>query len=110
MRSPTMQYQHILFEERVGIARLALNRPPTLNALNRAALEEIAAALDHIQGQATARALLITGQGRAFCSGADLSPGAWGEPPARETEIDAGLYLETHFNPLLERLFALRVP
>lgn len=63
-----------------GIARLTLNRPESLNALNDAMFHEIPAAIRRASA-AGARALLITGAGRAFCSGADLvDDGAWHLP------------------------------
>lgn len=103
-----MNYQHILFEEADGVAKLSFNRPRSLNALHRDLLQEVRHAVDHLSPRA--RALLIAGAGRAFCSGADLSPGAWGGESLPAAEGDAGAILETHLNPLLEQLFALPIP
>ncbi len=109
-----MSYEHILFEEADGVATLTINRPQMLNALHVGVIAEMIHAVDRVADEGTARALLLTGAGRAFCSGADLAGGGAGgggggsKLPAGP--VDAGKVLETHFNPLLERLFALPVP
>lgn len=106
-----MTYQHILFDEADGVATLTINRPQALNALHVGVVAEMIDAVDRVRDEGTARALLLTGAGRAFCSGADLSGGGAGGGDGQGSgQIDAGKVLETHFNPLLERLFALPVP
>ncbi len=102
-----MAYDHILFDEADGVATLTLNRPAALNALTVDLLAEMIDAVDRVRDEGTARCLLLTGAGRAFCSGADLATGGATGGGARP---DAGSRLETHFNPLLERLYALPVP
>jgi enoyl-CoA hydratase/carnithine racemase len=59
-----------------GIATLTLARPEALNAFNAAMHREFTAALDIVDQDDTIRALIVTGAGRAFCAGADLSDGA----------------------------------
>jgi 2-(1,2-epoxy-1,2-dihydrophenyl)acetyl-CoA isomerase len=93
-------YQTIAFEVTNGIATLALARPERLNALIPLMTEEASDALDRLAASG-ARVLLITGQGRAFCSGADLQQGI---------PEDAGRVLETHYNPFLEKLMSLPTP
>jgi 2-(1,2-epoxy-1,2-dihydrophenyl)acetyl-CoA isomerase len=106
-----MAYEHILFDEADGIATLQLNRPQALNALHIGVIAEMIDAVDRVRDEGTARVLVLTGAGRAFCSGADLAGGgAGGGGGKRSGPPDAGAVLETHFNPLLERLFALPVP
>lgn len=87
----------------VGIIRL--NQPAMLNALSTHTVDEINAALDQLLPDA--RAILLTGNGRAFCSGADL-----GVAPVVDQEglPDVGSVLETHANPLMKRLRHLPVP
>lgn len=87
-----------------GVAELTLNRPETLNALTLQMVDELRDAVDHVGKDRAIRTLLLTGAGRGFSSGADLG-GAVDVKP-----IDAGECLETHFNPLLEELFALAKP
>lgn len=105
-----MTFQHILWEEADGVATLTINRPERLNSLNTEVIAEMIEAVDRIRdGTSAARCLLLTGAGRGFSSGADLSAGGAGGAIGAGP-IDAGQVLETHFNVLLERLFALPVP
>lgn len=57
---------------RLGILQLTLNRPSVLNALNRELMSKIYSSLLGAGRDSSVRALLITGQGRAFCAGADI--------------------------------------
>jgi 2-(1,2-epoxy-1,2-dihydrophenyl)acetyl-CoA isomerase len=84
------------------VATITLNRPDSLNALNAAMLDELRAAVESLPGSG-ARALLLTGEGRGFSSGADLASGG-GLPD------DVGAALEAHFNPLIEAVFACPLP
>jgi enoyl-CoA hydratase/carnithine racemase len=59
-----------------GVATITLNRPDKLNALNIDMYEGVLAALDQTDGDDNVRAVIVTGAGRAFCAGADLSGGA----------------------------------
>ena len=70
-----MSYETILLEEKEpGIWLLTINRPKTLNALAPQVLYEIATAVGRVNGDAGARALLVTGAGdRAFVAGADIA-------------------------------------
>jgi enoyl-CoA hydratase len=60
-------------ERRGAVALLTLNRPDALNALDRATLEALAARLAEVAADATLRALVLTGEGRAFAAGADIA-------------------------------------
>lgn len=99
-----MNYEHILLTEEAGLATLTINRPEKLNALAPQTLEEMLDAVDSVRDAGTARALLLTGAGRAFCAGADLA--ALGPEDAQ----DMGAGLERYYNPLLERFRALPIP
>jgi 2-(1,2-epoxy-1,2-dihydrophenyl)acetyl-CoA isomerase len=106
-----MAYEFILFTQTDGVATLTINRPERMNALHTGVIAEMIDAVDRVRDEGTARVLVLTGTGRAFCSGADLAGGgAIGGDAAASGPLDAGKSLETHFNPLLERLFALPVP
>ena len=70
-----MDYKNILLEQRDNIAVLSLNRPNKLNAFTFSMMEETIHALDALDVDDSIHALIITGKGRAFCAGADLSSG-----------------------------------
>ena len=100
-------FENILFSIDDGVARLRLNRPAFLNALSRPLLGEFREALDQVARSPNVRVLALTGEGRAFSSGADLSAGS---SPVGSPDFDAGAVLEDYYNPIMERLFALPVP
>ena len=106
-----MTYEHILFDECDGVVTLTINRPTMLNALHVGVIAEMTHAVDRVRDEGSARALLLTGAGRGFSSGADLAGGGGSAQSAiAGGSVDTGKVLESHFNPLLERLFALPVP
>lgn len=87
-----MTYETLLVEIRDGVATIMLNRPEARNALNRTLIQELGDALDALDGDAAARAIVLSGAGdRAFCAGADLK-GMFREAPILEArEQYAGL-------------------
>ena len=99
-----MTYETITFAIADGIATITLNRPERLNAMPAQMADEIADALDHLSG---ARVLLMTGAGRAFCSGADLQ--ARGGAAAIGASGPYGA-LTRSYNPTMVKLSKLNVP
>ena len=98
-----MAYENIRVEQTPAqVAAITLARPERLNALTIGLLDELRDAVIEAE-RSGARCLLITGEGRGFSSGADLT--ATGGLPE-----DAGAALEAHFNPLIEALFACPIP
>jgi len=69
-----MTYQTLLYDKADAIATITLNRPDKLNAMSPRLLDELVAALREADEAEEVRAIIITGAGRGFCSGADLSP------------------------------------
>ena len=67
-----MPYETLLLDIKDEVATLTLNRPDKLNSYNRTLLLEFHAAMREVIEEGTARALIVTGAGRAFSSGADL--------------------------------------
>ncbi len=107
MASERRSGQPVLVEREGGVAIITLNRPERLNAFDVAMHTGLAAALDEIERDPTCRAILLTGAGRGFCAGQDLNDrraAAGGE------RVDLGESLGTHFNPLVKRLRAAKVP
>lgn len=76
-----MSYETIILEKKEGVATLTLNRPEKLNALNRKMTEELESAMVEIRKDRDVRALVITGAGRGFCSGADVGDMAQAAAP-----------------------------
>ena len=99
-----MAWDTILFDVVDGVATLTLNRPDKLNAFNDQLHRDIADALTRVENEAAIRALVITGAGRGFCSGADLAQGLGG--PGRST----GDALDQYYHPRLRRLRQLPKP
>ncbi|MFT4542157.1 MAG: enoyl-CoA hydratase [Planctomycetota bacterium] len=69
-----MSYENILLESEGGIARVTVNRPDVLNALNNQTLSELGRAFDEVAADDSARVLIVTGSGhKAFVAGADIN-------------------------------------
>ena len=62
----------VLFEKHEGVASLKLNRPEALNSITPDVLDELEAAIEDVERDRSIRVLVISGEGRAFCTGADL--------------------------------------
>lgn len=103
-----MSYQRIILEFRNNVALLTLNHPEALNALSIQMLRELKDALPRIADPANgARCLLLTGAGRGFSAGANLTDPDAGEVAA---ERDPGIVLEGYYHPLLLALRDLPMP
>lgn len=101
-----MDFKTIRLVRDGGVATLTLARPERLNAFNSEMHVEIRAALDRVDGESGLRCLVITGEGRGFCSGQDLN-----DRVMREGEkFDPGGSLERDYNPLVRRLAAFPLP
>ena len=98
---PRMTYQTLLVSQTDGLAVITLNRPAVMNALNATLRAELLAAIRAAIG--TARALVLTGAGRAFCSGQDLS-----DSPVADLDLEA--ILRDEYEPLLRLLQECPIP
>src|ERR1700681_2305787 len=85
-----------------GVAELVLDRPDKMNAMSIAMVRELMVSLDAAE-KGGARALLVRGEGRAFCSGRDLSEA----DPLHE---DGEAILRDLINPLMTRMGVVAVP
>jgi len=93
----------ILVESFAGYRRIMLNRPERLNALTVEMAAALHAALDEAEADKSCRALLLTGAGRGFCAGQDLTE-IVGAAPSDLTRL-----LE-HYHPLILKIRALPIP
>jgi enoyl-CoA hydratase/carnithine racemase len=72
---PALTFETLLYEVADGIATITLNRPDKLNAFTVQMRDDLLAVFDHTDADDAVRAVIVTGAGRAFCAGADLSSG-----------------------------------
>jgi len=102
-----MTYESILLQSAGGIARVTLNRPDRLNSFTAKMHEELRDALAKVRADTSARALLLTGAGRGFCAGQDLSDRAVapGDAP-----VDLGASIEANYRPLVLALQSFPMP
>jgi 2-(1,2-epoxy-1,2-dihydrophenyl)acetyl-CoA isomerase len=102
-----MTFSTIEFDCADGVANLTLNRPDRLNSFNTMMHSEVREALDRVRDDDAVRCLLLTGRGRGFCAGQDLSDrraSADGTPP------DLTASIRDNYNPLITRLTELPKP
>ena len=102
-----MNHESILYQSADGIARITLNRPERLNSFNDAMHAEVRDALERVKADTTTRVLLLTGAGRGFCAGQDLSDRAVAPGAA---PVDLGESIESNYRPLVLGLRNLAVP
>lgn len=100
--APDAGYTTIRYQVADGVATVTLDRPDSLNALNTAMRGELRAALKAAGRDDAVRAVVLTGAGRAFCSGADLRGGA--------AERDFRRVLTEEYNPLVTAIRELPKP
>ena len=102
-----MTYEQIVYACADGVARITLNRPDRLNSFTRQMHAEVRAALAAVAADAAVRVLVLTGAGRGFCAGQDLSDRAVspGDAP-----VDLGESIERDYLPLVQGLRALPMP
>jgi 2-(1,2-epoxy-1,2-dihydrophenyl)acetyl-CoA isomerase len=91
-----------------GVGTLTLERPERLNAFDAALHDALRETLDQLDGDASIRALVLTGAGRGFCAGQDLGERA--ATFAKGGVPDLGRSLADNYNPLVRRLAAWPVP
>jgi 2-(1,2-epoxy-1,2-dihydrophenyl)acetyl-CoA isomerase len=102
-----MAYETIEFEITDGVAVLTLNRPDRMNSFNTEMHAEVRDALKQVKKDQAVRCLLITGNGRGFCAGQDLSDRNV-DPNAEMPNL--GESIEKNYNPLIRTLQGLEMP
>ena len=101
----------VLCADAQSVRTLTLNRPASLNSFNAALRLQLLRALDEAAAEASVRCMVLTGAGRGFCAGQDLTDpdvapatGAGEEPP------DLGRLIQDFYAPLVQRLRSMPVP
>jgi 2-(1,2-epoxy-1,2-dihydrophenyl)acetyl-CoA isomerase len=87
-----------------GVCELKLNRPEVFNSFNRSMALELQKALDECALNDEVRAIVITGEGKAFCAGQDLAEAVDPEGPELQTIV------RDHYNPIIERIRTIEKP
>jgi 2-(1,2-epoxy-1,2-dihydrophenyl)acetyl-CoA isomerase len=102
-----LSYETIIWEQSGAVGRLTLNRPETLNAWTRQFGEELLSVIQNDAAEESVRAVLVTGAGRGFSSGADLRAGF---DPADDGKPD--IYKELHevYHPVIAGVRSLPKP
>ncbi|TSE10446.1 enoyl-CoA hydratase-related protein [Aquimarina algiphila] len=88
-----------------GVARVTLNRPETFNSFNRKMALLLQKTLDECNTNEEVRAIVLTGNGKAFCAGQDLNE-------VTSPELNPGFrkILEEHYNPIVEKIRTIEKP
>jgi 2-(1,2-epoxy-1,2-dihydrophenyl)acetyl-CoA isomerase len=102
-----LAYEFIVAETSAGVMKITLNRPDVLNSFNAAMARELRTALEASRADKSVRAVVLTGAGRAFCAGQDLS-----EVPASTTggAFDLGATVHATYNPVIRTIRKLDLP
>ena len=105
-----MNESTVLIATAGAVRTLTLNRPAALNSFTAAMHGELLLALEQAAAHADIRVVIITGAGRGFCAGADLSSFDFSPGPDMVQRADPGPVIEEAFNPTVRRLQSLRMP
>lgn len=101
-----MNDQLVLFQVSNGVARITLNRPDKLNSFTLGMHAQLREAVTAVRADATVRVLLLSGNGRAFCAGQDLSE----RKQTPGVVLDLGKSTGELYNPLVRSIRALEMP
>lgn len=101
-----MEYKFIKFTLENSVAVITLNRPEVLNSFNIPMAKEVQDALTKCEEQNTIRAVVITGEGRAFSAGQDLAEAS----PKDKPLANLGKILEESYNPIIKQIYEIEKP
>ncbi len=104
-----MSYNTIRYDVEDGILTLTLSRPEKLNAFTHEMMKEMIDAFDRADADDAVRAIIVTGEGRAFCAGADLSAGGDTFNADSRSDRESGLQRDGG-GVLTLRIFELKKP
>ena len=122
-----IQSQNLLITQDQALLTIRLNRPSVLNAMTDDLMRDLDAALAKAQSDSSVRAILITGEGRGFCAGADLATSALAPSEAQAGAPRSAAQAEAHsaeaksaphvadklklvFNPVIQRMRQMPSP
>jgi len=105
-----MAYENILVETKDGVATLTLNRPQSLNSLNKGLIDDIRGALRTTAKDDGVKVLVVTGAGRGFCAGADLANAGFNDGVQRTVGEGISHSMEIGYNPLVRDLAGFPKP
>ena len=94
----------ILISQNNGVCELRLNRTSVFNSFNKTMALQLQEALDNCKRDDTVRAIVITGEGKAFCAGQDLAEAMDPEGPELQSIV------RDHYNPIIERIRNIEKP
>jgi len=94
----------IQFKQENGVVTITLNRPKAFNSFNRAMAFALIKCLDVCAKDNAVRAVVLTGEGRAFCAGQDL------KEATEENGISFEMILNEHYNPIIKAIRTLKKP
>lgn len=105
-----MDFKNLLYRIEQGIAVISFNRPKALNAMTLELMEELGQAFDAAAADAAVRAIVLTGEGRGFSTGADLAATSDKPPLDLQGRLDLGFVLDRYYNPLILKMRELPKP
>ena len=97
-------FMELLISLNNGVCELKLNRPAVFNSFNQPMAFALQKALDEAEMNDEVRAIVITGEGKAFCAGQDLAEAMDPEGPELQSIV------KDHYNPIIERIRAIEKP
>ena len=100
----------VLFEIKDAVALVTLNRPAALNSFTKQMHRDLWAVFDEIAANKTIHVMVLTGAGRGFCAGADLSEFDFSEGTQLVERANPRAVINDYFNPTALKLQLLRVP
>jgi 2-(1,2-epoxy-1,2-dihydrophenyl)acetyl-CoA isomerase len=101
-----MSYNFIVVDIAQGVMKITLNRPDVLNSVHLDMAQELRQALDVARAEKVVRAVLLTGAGRGFCAGQDLSA----VPTEGVGKLDLGTIVRQTYNPVIQAIRKLDMP
>lgn len=103
-----MSFKSLIVEHRGAVSWLYLNRPQALNAISFECMRELTAALIELRDRKETRVIVLSGKGRGFCAGADLTdaPPATGEPGTEPSFLELGEQMEDVLNNISKPVIA----